>query len=191
MFGFSLALFAILCACNDTLPAGDQNTVLTKAEKKTEKDSESSSKKNVKQDEDAGKTQVLNNISINTQGGVEVYRAFLSYSGGNLVPASNTTSLGEPVYLNLNITKGWEEENGMVSLGAAEKISTDNGTVLLDEADLFKNSASFNADDAKFIRLKAVVNSMSGPIRYFVVDYKVWDKNGDGAIQGSYKFYIE
>lgn len=167
-----LAINSILSACNDSAETGSNPS------------SEKSNKK-----ENA--TQVLNNISVETEGDVEVYRAFLSYEDGSTVPSSNKTSLGKPIYLNLNITKGWTEENGQVSLGASEKISTDNGTVILEAPDLFSNVNSLASDDAKFVRLKAVISNMSGPIEYFVVDYKVWDKKGNGVIKGSYKFYIE
>lgn len=179
------ALAMVVSACNNTVSTADPNFSASKKEKKEEKEDD------VKDEKEETKTQVLNDISIETEGSVEVYRAFLSYQSGDLVPSSNVTSVGKPVYLNLNITKGWKEEMGEVSLGAAEKISTDNGTVLLDEPDLFQNYKSLNADDAKFIKLKAVVDNMNGPIKYFVVDYKVWDKNGDGVIKGSFKFYVE
>ena len=134
---------------------------------------------------------MLNDIDITAKGSVKVYRTFLSYKDGSLVPSSNTTELQKPVYLNINVEEGWEEEDGKVSIGASEKITTDDGTLLLDEKDLFKNTSSLDADDAKFIRLQALINSMSGPIKYFNVDFRVWDKNGDGVIKGSYKFYIE
>ncbi len=175
------ASLIILCACNNSASTTDPK-VSSSQQKDDEKTTE---------DKEENKTQVLNDIAVGTSGDVEVYRAFLSYESGDLVPSSNTTSLGKPIYLNLNITKGWKEENGEVSLGASERISTDNGTVILDEADLFRSYTSLRADDAKFVRLKAVINNMSGPIKYFVVDYKVWDKNGDGVITGSYKFSIE
>jgi hypothetical protein len=182
-----LALFMILSACNNTVSTADPDFSTSKDEKKKDKDDD----RNTEDDNTETKTQVLNDISVETEGSVKVYRAFLSYESGDLVPSSNVTAPGKPIYLNLNITKGWKEEMGEVSLGASEKISTDNGTVLLDEPDLFQNYKSVSADDAKFIKLKAVVNNLSGPIKYFIVDYKVWDKNGDGVIRGSYKFYVE
>lgn len=176
----------LLSACNNTIPAADPS--FPKKEDKTET---VKTTKEASDEEPENKTQILNDISLQTEGSVEVYRAFLSYDDGSLVPSTNVTSLGKPIFLNLNVTKGWKENDGKVSLGASEKISTDNGAVLLNEEDLFKDYASLNADDAKFIRMKAVVNSMTGPINYFVVDYKVWDKNGNGVISGSYKFYIQ
>lgn len=185
--GAYLALTVALSACNNTVAISDHDL---SSKKETKNDN-----KNIREDEKGSKeeniTQVLNDISIEAEGGVDVYRAFLSYENGNLVPSGNSTSPGKPVYLNLNITKGWKEEMGEVSIGASEKISTNNGTVVFNEADLFKKYTSISADDAKFIKLKAVVNSMTGPIKYFVVDYKVWDKNGGGVIKGSYRFYVE
>lgn len=187
----SLAFAIILCSCNNTVPSADPNVLSSKSGNKNHKKDERNKEDNAKDDGNGNKTQLLNDISIETKGSVEVYRAFLSFESGDLVPSSNVTSLGKPVYLNLNITKGWKEDEGTVSLGASERISSDNGTVFLDEPDLFQNYNSISAEDAKFIRLKAVVNSKTGPIKYFVVDYKVWDKNGDGVITGSYKFYVE
>lgn len=188
----SLAFAVILSACNNTVPSADPSVLSSKTESKGEKNGgKNKEDDNSKDDREESKTQVLNDISVDTKGSVEVYRAFLAFESGDLVPSSNTTSLGKPVYLNLNITKGWKEDEGTVSLGASERISSDNGTIFLDEPDLFQNYNSISAEDAKFIRLKAVVNSKTGPIKYFVVDYKVWDKNGDGVIIGSYKFYVE
>jgi hypothetical protein len=188
LFRFSLVLIVILSACNDNLPAADPTRVSSKNNETNIEKNNELTKEEVSEE---NKTQILNDVSIETKGDVEVYRTFLSYESGNLVPSSNKTSLGQPVYLNLNITKGWKENEGTVSLGASERISSDNGTVFLDEPDLFQNYNSLSAEDAKFIRLKALINSKSGPIKYFVVDYRVWDKNGNGAITGSYKFYVE
>lgn len=168
-----IAFTFIISACNNSSKTKSSSETKDKADKKE------------------STTQVLNNISVKTEGNVEVYRAFLSYEDGSMVPSSNKTALGKPIYLNLNITEGWKEENGEVSLGASEKISTDNGTVILEAPDLFSNMGSSKAGDAKFVRLKALINNMSGPIEYFVVDYKVWDKKGDGVVKGSYRFYVE
>lgn len=176
-----LIVTVILSACGNTSSSKKENVNDTTETKNNLK----------KEDEPKSQAQVLNDIVLETGGGVEVSQAFLTYENGDVVPSSNVTSLGKPVYLRLNLIKGWKEEMGEVSLGASEKISSDKGTVFLDEPDLFQKYKSLSADDAKIIQLKAVINSMSGPIKYFVVDYKVWDKNGDGVIKGSYKFYVE
>jgi hypothetical protein len=183
-----LACVMILSACNNTAPSADSK-VLSSNTVKNEED-EKNKDPNLK-DAIENTAQISNDISIETKGSVEVNKAFLSYESGDLVPSSNVTSTGNPIYLNLNIVKGWKEDEGTVSLGVSERISSNNGTVFLDEPDLFQNYNSISAEDAKFIRIKALVKSKTGPIKYFVVDYKVWDKNGDGVITGSYKFYVE
>jgi hypothetical protein len=170
---FSLVM--ILSSCNHSGHS-------TNPEQSSSKEKDTDEKKN---------KQVLNDIEMQTEGGVEVDKAFLTYEDGGLVPSSNTTSLGKPIYLTLHITDGWKEEMSEVSLGISEKISMDDGTVVLNEPDLFKNYTSFSAEDAKFLKLKAVINNMSGSINYFIVDYRVWDKKGKGVIKGSYRFYIK
>lgn len=183
-----LALITILWACNNTTTT---NPNISSSKKENKADKSEAESKHEKENEQGNKPQVLNDISIETEGGVEVNQAFLSYEDGDIVPSPNITSLRKPIYLRLNLIKGWKEEMGEVSLGASERISSDNGTVFLDEPDLFEKYKSLNSDDARVVQLKAVINSMSGPIKYFVVDYKVWDKNGEGVIKGSYKFYVE
>lgn len=187
ILGAALAVTVFLSARNNTSTSTNSSSA-----KKESKDDKSDVKNNPgKEDEQGSKTGVLNNISLEPEGGVEVNHAFLSYENGEVVPSPDVTSLRKPIYLRLNLIKGWKEEMGEVSLGASEKISGDNGTVFLNEPDLFQKYKSLSADDAKIIQLKAVINSMSGPIKYFVVDYKVWDKNGDGVIKGNYQFYVE
>lgn len=179
----TVSLF-LLASCTNTTPTTTPSIYASENDNKNKLEETLAS-------EDENRQPILNDISIETDGGVELNRAFLSYETDELVPASNITSIGKPVYLNLNITKGWKEEMGEVALGASEKISTDDGTVLLNESDLFQNYKSISAEDAKLIKLKAVVTRIAAPIKYFIVDYKVWDKNGRGIIKGSYKFFVE
>lgn len=181
-----LALTAILWACNDSLPTMDPSK--KPDDEKTEKKSDDKSDKK-EDDKEKTKPQLLNDISLETEGDVEVYRAFLGFQNGTLA-STNTTSLGKDIILNLNITGGWKEEDGRVSLGAYEKISTDKGRIILEENDLFGNK-TLAPDDSKMLTLYAGINEKKEDIEYYVVDFKVWDKNGNGVIKGSYKFYVE
>src|SRR5213080_1757856 len=95
------ALAMIFSSCNNSTPAA--NPQLSSSQKK-----ETGEKKN--RDKDTAK--ILNDISVQTESGVEVDKAFLSYEDGSLVPSPNLTSLNKPIYLNLNIAKGWVEEMG-------------------------------------------------------------------------------
>ena len=136
--------------------------------------------------------QLLNGIELNAEG-IQVYRASLSLESGDLLPSGNTVALGEKISLILNIEKGWTEIDDKSFIGATEKITTDNGSVILDSDDLFAAyDQGINASDAKVITLKARITQASAiPVDHYIVTFRVWDKKGRGVITGKYKFYIK
>jgi len=93
--------------------------------------------------------------------------------------------------MRLVIGEGWKEQDGRVSIGASEKIETSDGEVVLDEKDLFAAMPTLDANDAKFITLTANISRLDKLYDYFLVSFKVWDKNGSGEISGNYKLYIK
>lgn len=134
-------------------------------------------------------SQVMNDINIKATGDVKVYRAMLTDEAGNLV-RDNTIPMGEPIYLSINLEEGWEVEDGKSFIGASQVITTDNGTELLNTGDLFSSyeTTGLDATDSKIISLKARITEASGPIDHYVVNFRVWDKKGNGEIKGSYQF---
>jgi hypothetical protein len=135
-----------------------------------------------------------NNITIKTTGGVKIVNAGLYYADSIqiAVPNNNTVALSQNVSLVLVLEKGtWLQKDGIVSIGASEKIVTNTGVVVLNNDDLFKNFTNISADDADYITLKAVITSMIKKIPYFVVHFTVWDKWGKGKITGSYRLRIK
>ncbi len=136
--------------------------------------------------------QILNDIEIKTNE-VDVSRAFLSFRDGTLVPANNRIDFTRPVVLQLTIEDGWKEEGGKSFLGVAEKITAEDGSVLLDEKDLFggvRFEDGISASDAKVVSITANITLPPGtPPTSFTVSFRVWDKKGDGYIEGSYKLY--
>lgn len=182
----SLAV-SILVACNNNKPESDM-TAIPKLENK---EYDLSKELNDAIDSASNKnTQVRNDIQLETKG-VKLSQAYLAYADGNLVPSSNQTSVNRAVKAHLVVQEGWKETNGKVSLGASERIETNTGKVVLDVEDLFKDYATLNAEDAHFIALTANISSLDKPIDYFVVSFRVWDKNGPGEIQGSYRLYVK
>jgi hypothetical protein len=126
-------------------------------------------------------------------GGIKVDKAYLVFDDGETVPDDNVVDFSRPVKLVLIIDKGWKGENDKVSLGASEKIEVESGEVLLDEKDLFENKYpdGMSASDAKRIALTASIklNKAIKPLTTFIVSFRVWDKKGDGFVQGRYKLY--
>lgn len=137
-------------------------------------------------------TRILNAIQLKTYK-VKVSRAYLSFKDGTLVPGNNVVDFTRPVVVQLEIDKGWIEENRKSYLGVAEKITTESGSVLLDEKDLFggkRYEEGISATDAKVITISANISLPENtPPTSFTISFRVWDKKGDGYIEGDYKLY--
>lgn len=159
----------------------------------TEKKEEGKNNTNpIPSDKNQGTPKTLNGIELHTNG-VQVYSASLSLDNGNLVPSDNTVALGEKINLMINVESGWKEIDGKSFVGASETITSDNGTVLLETGDMLSayTETGMDATDAKVITLKARITSLATPpAEYYVVNFRVWDKKGDGEITGKYKFYV-
>jgi len=134
-----------------------------------------------------GTSSIKNNIKI-VSDGLKVTKAYLADEEGNELKL-NKTSIGKPVYLNLEVT-GWLSNEGKVNIGASEKIITDKNLLVLYEDDLFPGKTDYEEDDAKYINLKAVITSSSGDIKFFTVKFRVWDKNNGNNVSGSFTFSL-
>ncbi|RYZ29517.1 MAG: hypothetical protein EOO10_06040 [Chitinophagaceae bacterium] len=190
-----LAIVVLLLACNNNGNTEKINPALQK-EKKSSKVSEDNSR-SVKSTKLADEpttnsdADILNNISLHESGGLKVAQAFLTFEDGKLLPKSNETSLGMPVYLNLSIEKGWEINDGQSAIDATEIITTHDGEIVLNAPNLFKATPTIDAKDATRILLKANITKTRPNIDYFVVNYRVWDKWSDAEVKGSYKLYVK
>lgn len=196
---FWLLLFPFfLSSCDSLVKSKESNTETKKKALEDEEDTEETKPKKKKkkmaeeeEHEPTSNAKVLHDIIVKESGGLQVAQAYLSFESGNLLPKSNTAPLGVPVYLNLVIKDGWDVQDGMVSLDATEKITTNKGQVVLDAPNLFGTKSSVNESDASRIVLKATITKTDPAIYYFVVNYHVWDKRGQGEVKGSYKLFIE
>ncbi len=134
--------------------------------------------------------RVYNDIKVNSFK-AELKRAYLIFQDGSRVPDDNFIDFTQPVQLILDSDGGWVEEGGKVFLGASEKVIDENGRVLLDAEDLFSAYPDgISAIDAKRIKIKASITLVpNAPPTSFSVQFRVWDKKGDGFIEGSYMLY--
>ena len=153
----------------------------------------------VKQDPPAGNkaqstetsSKIRNGIELISKGGMKVSQAFLLFEDGTLVPSTNEAKVNQEVHLRLIIENGFTQSNGMVEIGASEKIETNTGETLLDEKDLFRTLGEIEAARAEALTLKAVITRLDKLYDYFLVSFRVWDKKGNGEVTGSYKLYIQ
>jgi hypothetical protein len=136
-------------------------------------------------------TRIYNDIQLTAQG-VKLEKAYLVLKDGSAIPEGNLVDFTQPVNVKLVVEDGWVNEKGKVFLGAAEKITAEDGTVLLDEQDLFSGQydEGIDASDAANIGISANITiKKEMPPTTFTVAFRVWDKKGDGYVEGSYKLY--
>jgi hypothetical protein len=133
---------------------------------------------------------VYNDIKVNTFK-AKLKRAYLLFEDNTRVPDDNRVDFSQPIKLILDLDGGWEEANGRVQLGVSEKVIDETGAVLLDEPDLFaNNNEGVTVQDARRLAIKASIRvTPNAPPTSFSVQFKVWDKKGDGFIEGSYMLF--
>ena len=135
--------------------------------------------------------RIRNGIAVQ-ENGLKVSEAYLVYDDGSVVSNANRVDINQKVQLRLFL-QGWKQKDGIVKLGASEKIGTSSGDVLLDSDDLFKSYADGVSEaDAELVTLSAVITRLDKLYDYFLVQFRVWDKeDGGGEVTGSYKLYLQ
>ena len=186
----AIALSIALCfGCNN-----DDKAAKADEEKETKNEAADSKKTNSFDDDEisskqtVSKAQLLSGVEITETGGLKVARAFVRSIEGNVFSKVVTAGSNEKVILNLTLD-GFKVEDGNSFIGASEKITAADGTIILDAEDLFSKytSSGINANDAKVLRLSAVVTGDVNNNPYYNVSFRVWDKKGDGEVAGTYK----
>ena len=134
---------------------------------------------------------IKNDIELDATG-VKLKEAYLVDADKNLL-TENVTRVGEKIYLVIKLDTGWVKENGKSFVGASERISTKAGKVVLDTDDMFKDysETGVDAEDAKVLSLSAVITQANSGVDDFVVQFRVWDKKGNGEVKGKYKFKLQ
>ena len=118
-------------------------------------------------------------------------QAFLVFEDGKLVPSDNKIDVGQWVGLRL-ILNGWQKKNGKVFVDAEEQIKTSDGKQLLDQKNLFKDYADgLGSEDAKALTVSARITAIDKLYDYFTVTFRVWDKQSQNEVSGSYKLYLK
>ncbi len=134
--------------------------------------------------------KIRNGIQLEANGGLIVEQAWLQYASGPLVREGNIINIGEKIKLHL-IIQGWKGINEVISIGASEKISTDEGLCVLQADDMFADYATLSLQAVQKISLSAVIDNIDRLVDFFRVDFRVWSKMYlDQELKGHYQFYI-
>jgi len=139
---------------------------------------------------DSSGDKIRNGIKLKEKGLI-VEQAFLLFEDGKLIPAGNKIEVGQWVGLRL-IVNGWQKSDGKVFLDAEEQITTSDGKQLLDQQNLFKEYADgLASEDAKALTLSARITAIDKLYDFFTVTFRVWDKQNQNEVSGSYKLYLK
>lgn len=134
---------------------------------------------------------ILNNIVVEEKGGLQVATAFLADEAGNLINPKNTVTIGSPVFLTVQVKEGWKIQDGFVSPGAVQTITTHNSEPVLQSSDLFAGVQRIKASDAATLRLKVLITATRPDIAFYKIRFRIWDKKGSGEITGHYQLRLE
>src|SRR5205085_2227618 len=135
-------------------------------------------------------SKIRNGIELK-ENGLKAEQAFLVFEDGKLIPPDNKVEIGQWVGLRL-LLDGWQKKEGKIFADAEEQITTNDGKQLLDEKNLFKNyTDGLSSEDAKIITLSARITAIDKLYDYFTVSFRVWDKQNQNEISGSYKLYLK
>lgn len=134
---------------------------------------------------------IKNDIDIEATG-VKLKEAYLTDENNNPL-TENKTAVGEKIYVVIKMDTGWVKQDGKSFIGAAERISTKEGAVVVDAEDIFKEQTltGMDADDSKMIRFSALITNPGTTSRDFVVRFRIWDKKGNGEVKGKYNFSLK
>ncbi|GAB3361639.1 hypothetical protein GCM10027566_28580 [Arachidicoccus ginsenosidivorans] len=103
-------------------------------------------------------------------------------------------NLDEKIQLHLIIQRWLGEAEAMqeqIRVGAAQRITTDEGQSFLNEADLFAAYGYFPLRAVEKISLSAFVENIDRLVDEFSVDFHIWSKiHPDQIIQGYYSCHL-
>jgi hypothetical protein len=134
--------------------------------------------------------KIRNGIQVEASGGLIVEQAWLQYASGPLVREGNIINVGEKIKIHL-IIQGWKGMNDVISIGASECITTDEGQCLLEASDMFADYATLSLQAVQKISLSAVIDNIDRLVDFFKVDFRIWSKMyHEQEITGYYQFHI-
>ncbi|MDR2145499.1 MAG: hypothetical protein LBE91_03440 [Tannerella sp.] len=134
--------------------------------------------------------KIRNGIEVQAEGGLVVEQAWLQYASGPLVRDGNIINIGEKIKIHF-IIQGWKGMNDVISIGATETISTDEGQYVLQTGDMFADYATLSLQAVQKISLSAIIDDIDRLVDFFRVDFHIWSKMyPEQEIKGHYLFHI-
>lgn len=133
---------------------------------------------------------IKNDIVLDAKN-VKVKEAYLVNESGTFI-SKNEIPLGEDISCVVILDTGWAKLGDKSFVGISEKLMTEEGVVILDEADLLKDNEAtgVSATDAKVLSVSGKITQKKSGIDDYKMQFRMWDKKGDGEVTGSFKFKV-
>lgn len=130
---------------------------------------------------------IYNGIKVSSNK-VHLSKAYLiNRDDATAIEEGNFVDIKQGVKLVLMIDSGWVLKENKASLGAALKVTSENGEVLLDKKDMFEGTGEISDSDSKILGLSVYFTDWKATTPVTLnVEYRVWDKNSDAYVEGSY-----
>jgi hypothetical protein len=133
---------------------------------------------------------IKNDIMLDASN-VKVKGAYLA-NDAHMPLNKNEIKQGERIRCVVVLDSGWTKYNSTSFIGASEKIMTEDGRVILDVDDLFKEytGSGVSASDAEAISITANITEKEPDVDNYKVQFRIWDKKGNGEVTGIFKFKV-
>jgi hypothetical protein len=136
------------------------------------------------------KKDLLSGLKV-TNNGLSFEEAFLQVDDAKF--NSNEFPSGKMVYLFATGVSGFAIKDGLVNLGGSVVITDESGNKVMDHPDLFEayTTTGVSAEDASTINFYVPMNEMFSPGKKYLWKTRIWDKNGEGAIEAEVEFTVK
>ncbi len=126
-----------------------------------------------------------------TNNGLSYEDAYLQMDENKL--NSNEFPQGKTIFLYINGVSGFALKDNLVNLGGSLVISDENGNKILDYPDLFEayTDTGVSAENASTINFNLLISELLLPGSKYLWKSRIWDKNGEGAIEAEIEFIVK
>jgi hypothetical protein len=128
--------------------------------------------------------------------GVQVEKAYLVTDDEqeDRVGEDNFVEILRGVKMYLLIKDGWKDTDGRVRIDASMKAVADDGTVIAEEQNMFKEyeEKGISIEESKSISIALFVNKWTASRPVTVkISFRVWDKQSDAFVEGDYTVHTK
>ncbi|MDP4263275.1 MAG: hypothetical protein Q8941_12175 [Bacteroidota bacterium] len=131
--------------------------------------------------------KIRNGIVV-TSKNINVEEAYLAFDDSTRIPEDNKVKVNQKVWLQL-VTSGWKLKDSTAFLSGRETVETDDGIMLLDNKDLFKDfDNGLSGGSSQTIGISIMITELRKQHDYFKVSFKIKDEiEPRNAVEGYYK----